>query len=156
MYNGIIHKPINNPNLNTAYNQTNDQAQECISFYSENGMLCLPTRLNGFKQTHFEQQEFVRNEGTKAKPFIRKRKEYIFLGSYEDPEGKELRKCPACGVLMHKNWSNVTRLRYCNFKWFANFLKNYKEGMVSYAKYRISNGKIEGINQKIKMIRRQS
>lgn len=65
MYNGIIHKPINNPNLNTAYNQTNDQAQECIFFYSENGMLCLPTRLNGFKQTYFEQQEFVRNEGTK-------------------------------------------------------------------------------------------
>jgi transposase len=35
-------------------------------------------------------------------------------------------------------------------------LKNYKEGIVSHAKHRFSNGKIEGINQKIKAIRRQS
>lgn len=55
------------------------------------------------------------NEGTKAKPFIRKRKEYNFLGSYEDPEGKELIKCPVCGALIHKNGINVTRLRYCHF-----------------------------------------
>ena len=51
--------------MNTTYNQTIDQAQEYISVNSENGMLSLPTRLNGFKQTHFKQQEFVRNEGTK-------------------------------------------------------------------------------------------
>ena len=75
--------------MNTTYNKTIDQAQEYISVNSENGMLSLPTRLNGFKQTHFKQQEFVRNEGTKANPFIRKRIEYSFLGSYEDPEGKE-------------------------------------------------------------------
>ena len=36
------------------YNQTIDQAQVYISVNSENGMLCLPTRLNGFKQTHFK------------------------------------------------------------------------------------------------------
>ena len=44
----------------------------------------------------------------------------------------------------------------CHFKWFANLLENHKEGIVSHAKYRISNGKIEGINQKIKTISRQS
>ena len=44
----------------------------------------------------------------------------------------------------------------CHFKWFANLLEIHKEGIVSHAKYRISNGKIEGINQKIKTIRRQS
>lgn len=86
--------------MNTTYNQTIDQAQEYISVNSENEMLCLPTRLNRFKQTHFKQQEFVRNEGTNANPFIRKRIEYSFLESYEDPEGKELRKCPVCGALM--------------------------------------------------------
>lgn len=101
--------------MNTTYNKTIDQAQEYISVNSENGMLSLPTRLNGFKQTHFKQQEFVRNEGTKANPFIRKRIEYSFLGSYEDPEGKELRKCPVCGALMHKNGTNVTRLRHLPF-----------------------------------------
>lgn len=101
--------------MNTTYNHTIDQAQEYISVNSENEMLCLPTRLNGFKQTHFKQQEFVRNEGTKANPFIRKRIEYSFLGSYEDPEGKELRKCHVCGALIHKNGSNVTRLRHLPF-----------------------------------------
>ena len=40
--------------MNTTYNQTIDQAQEYISVNSENGVLCLPTRLNGFKQTHFK------------------------------------------------------------------------------------------------------
>ena len=43
-----------------------------------------------------------------------------------------------------------------HFKWFANLLKPHKDGIVSHAKYQISNGKIEGINQKIKTIRRQS
>ena len=45
--------------MNTTYNQTIDQAQEYISVNSENGMLCLPTRLNGFKQTHFKQQDIL-------------------------------------------------------------------------------------------------
>lgn len=78
-------------------------------------MLSLPTRLNGFKQTHFKQQVLVRNEGTKAKTFIRKCAEYSFLGSYEDPEGKELRKCPVSGAFMHKNETNITRLRHLPF-----------------------------------------
>lgn len=53
-------------------------------------------------------------------------------------------------------------ISYCNctenrhFKWFANLLEKHKEGIVSHAKYHISNGTIEGINQKIKTIRRQS
>ena len=53
-------------------------------------------------------------------------------------------------------------ISYCNatenshFIWFAKLLKNHEEGIVNHAKYRISNGKIEGINQKIKTIRRQS
>ena len=98
--------------MNTTYNQTNDQAQEFIPVNSEDGMLCLPSKLDGFKQTHFNHHEFVRNEGTKANPFIRKRTEYRFLGNYEDPEGNELRICPKCGGLMHKNGRNVTRLRH--------------------------------------------
>ena len=89
--------------MNTTCNQTIDQAQEYISVNIESGMLSLPSRLNGFKQTHFKQRLLERNEGTKAKPFIRKHLEYSFFGSYEDPEGQEIRKCPVCGSLMHKN-----------------------------------------------------
>lgn len=78
-------------------------------------MLSLPTRLNGFKQTHFKQQVLVRNEGTKAKTFIRKCAEYSFLGSYKDPDVKELRKYPVSGAFMHKNETNITRLRHLPF-----------------------------------------
>ena len=90
-------------------------------------------------------------------------------------EGQTLKK-DKIGI---KNTDNLSRLRqldseekmtiyideiilYCNcsenchFKWFSKLLENHKEGIVSHAKYRISNRKIEGINQKIKTIRRQS
>ncbi len=40
--------------------------------------------------------------------------------------------------------------------WFAKLLKNHYEGIVSHATYKISSGKIEGINNKIKTLRRQA
>ena len=43
-----------------------------------------------------------------------------------------------------------------HFLWFANLLENHIEGIISHAKYPLSNGKVEGINQKIKTIRRKS
>ena len=43
-----------------------------------------------------------------------------------------------------------------HFEWFGRLLWKHHEGIVSYAKYKISNGKIEGINNKIKTIRRQA
>lgn len=43
-----------------------------------------------------------------------------------------------------------------HFNWFANLLKNHKYGIITHAKYKISSGKIEGINNKIKTLRRQA
>ena len=43
-----------------------------------------------------------------------------------------------------------------HFEWFGHLLWKHHEGIVSYAKYKISSGKIEGINNKIKTIRRHS
>ena len=43
-----------------------------------------------------------------------------------------------------------------HFMWFARLLENHLEGIVSHAKYPLSNGKVEGVNQKIKTIRRKS
>ena len=40
--------------------------------------------------------------------------------------------------------------------WFGRLLDKHFEGIIAHATYRISSGKIEGINQKIKTIRRQS
>lgn len=42
-----------------------------------------------------------------------------------------------------------------HFKWFANLLYNHFEGIIAHATYHISAGKIEGINNKIKTLRRQ-
>lgn len=43
-----------------------------------------------------------------------------------------------------------------HLKWFKRLLHNHIEGIVSHATYHISSGKIEGLNNKIKTMRRQS
>lgn len=43
-----------------------------------------------------------------------------------------------------------------HFKWFGRLLLNHFEGIVAHASYRLSSGKIEGVNNKIKTLRRQA
>ena len=43
-----------------------------------------------------------------------------------------------------------------HFVWFAKLLENHLDGILNHSDYKISNGKVEGINQKIKTIRRNS
>ncbi|MEY8309343.1 transposase [Erysipelotrichaceae bacterium 51-3] len=43
-----------------------------------------------------------------------------------------------------------------HFRWFARLLENHFEGIISHASYGISSGKIEGVNNKIKTVRRQA
>ncbi len=43
-----------------------------------------------------------------------------------------------------------------HFKWFGRLLENHFEGIIAHATYRVSSGKIEGINNKIKTLRRQA
>ena len=42
-----------------------------------------------------------------------------------------------------------------HFQWFSKLIKRHFDGMAAHAKFRLSNGKIEGINNKIKTLRRQ-
>jgi len=42
-----------------------------------------------------------------------------------------------------------------HFQWFARLLDNHMEGIIAHATYSISSGKIEGINNMIKTLRRQ-
>ena len=39
-------------------------------------------------------------------------------------------------------------------KWFGRMLENHFDGIIAHARFRISAGKIEGINNRIKTIRR--
>lgn len=43
-----------------------------------------------------------------------------------------------------------------HFEWFARLLENHLDGIISHATYKLSSGKIEGINNKIKTLRRQA
>lgn len=43
-----------------------------------------------------------------------------------------------------------------HFKWFARLLKSHYKGIIAYATFHITSGKIEGINNKIKTLRRQA
>lgn len=43
-----------------------------------------------------------------------------------------------------------------HFNWFARMLNDHFEGIIAHATYNISSGKIEGINNKIKTLRRQA
>ena len=42
-----------------------------------------------------------------------------------------------------------------HFKWFANLIENHFEGIIAHATYQITSGKVEGLNNKIKTLRRQ-
>ena len=42
-----------------------------------------------------------------------------------------------------------------HFIWFARLLENHFEGIIAHATFRVSSGKVEGMNNKIKTIRRQ-
>lgn len=42
-----------------------------------------------------------------------------------------------------------------HFRWYARLLENHFEGIVAHADYPISTGRVEGINNKIKTLRRQ-
>ena len=43
-----------------------------------------------------------------------------------------------------------------HFRWFARLILNHYEGIIAHGSIRISSGKIEGINNKIKVLRRQA
>ena len=43
-----------------------------------------------------------------------------------------------------------------HFLWFAKLLRRHRNGIITHATYKISAGKIEGINNRIKTLRRQS
>ena len=42
-----------------------------------------------------------------------------------------------------------------HFRWFRNLIDKHFEGIIAHATYKITSGKVEGINNKIKTLRRQ-
>lgn len=46
--------------------------------------------------------------------------------------------------------------KHSYFLWFGRFLQNHLQGIATHGRYRISTGRIEGINNRIKTMRRMS
>ena len=79
------------------------------------GMLAVPTFVERFKQTHVKVSSIPRNEGTLKKPLIRDHLVFDFYGHIDSPAIEEIKICPHCGSIMHRNGQVVTCLRHTPF-----------------------------------------
>ena len=77
--------------------------------------------------------------------FIKEKLKKAYTFDDEARMGREIAECVW--------YCNATKNKH--FMWFANLLMNHHDGIVSFATYKITSAKIEGINNKIKTIRRQ-
>ena len=66
----------------------------------------------------------------------------------------------SCKIQMLDSISNIIKIckGTCNthFQWFSRLLSKHIEGIITHAIYKATNGKIEGIIQRIKTLRRKS
>ena len=86
--------------------------------------------------------DFV-NTGTSVEATKGGKEAYCFHGDlYFDNDDY---RCPDCNCRMH-----------IHFQWFAKLLDSHFEGIIAHASLPISSGKMEGINNKIKTLRRQA
>ncbi|MGN0928004.1 MAG: ISL3 family transposase [Succinivibrio sp.] len=79
------------------------------------GMLAVPTFVERFKQTHVKVSSILRNEGTLQKALIRNHFVFDFYGHIDSPVIEEIRICPHCGSIMHRNGQVVTCLKHTPF-----------------------------------------
>lgn len=98
--------------------------------------ITLPSDLKGFVNTNTE-------EGITATD----RRIHLVDGELEPQEPL----CPVCGERL--DICNSTGNRH--FMWFSRLLENHFEDIIAHATFGVSSGKVEGVNNKIKTIRRQ-
>lgn len=73
---------------------------------------------------------------------------------------EKLKKAYECERPMHMGRVINSLIRFCldsdnkHIIWFGNLLKNHYDGIISYASFHITSGKMEGTNRKIDTIRR--
>ena len=76
---------------------------------------------------------------------IKEKLRYAYTLSNEEQMRKEIQEI----IDLCKDTENK------HFLWFSRLLENHIDGIITHATYKISSGKIEGINNKIKTLRRQ-
>lgn len=76
---------------------------------------------------------------------VKEKLTYAYTLTNESTMAKEITEIiDTCSSTMNKH-----------FVWFARLLENHFEGIIAHATFRVSSGKVEGTNNKIKTIKRQ-
>ena len=107
----------------------------------------------------FNKEAYVRKEGYEAKYDELLKENHLLFSIDLVKEKLRVAYTRTDEATMSKDITEIIDL--CNstknkhFIWFARLLDNHFEGIIAHATYNISSGKIEGINNKIKTLRRQ-
>lgn len=107
----------------------------------------------------FNTESYVRKEGYEAKYDELLKENHLLFTVDLIKEKLKLAYTRTDEIAMANDITEIIDL--CNstknkhFRWFARLLEEHFEGIIAHATYNISSGKIEGINNKIKTLRRQ-
>ena len=108
----------------------------------------------------FPQEEYVRKEGYEAKydELLAQNKLLFTLDLIKERLSLAYTRTDEPSMANDIIWIMDTCSAYGNnhLKWFGRLLGNHFEGIIAHATYKISSGKMEGINNKIKVLRRQA
>ena len=109
--------------------------------------------------TLFNKDDFVRKEGyVERYEDILKENRLLFTAdlikeklsdAYKTDSESEMAKAMTEIMQLCKGTHNR------HFRWFENLIDKHFEGIIAHATYKITSGKVEGINNKIKTLRRQ-
>jgi transposase len=108
----------------------------------------------------FPQEKYVRKEGYEAKydELLSQNKLLFTLDLIKERLSLAYTRTDEAQMAGDISWIMDTCAASGNshLKWFGRLLDNHFEGIIAHATYKISSGKMEGINNKIKVLRRQA
>ena len=107
----------------------------------------------------FNKEEVVRKPGYEARyDALLKENELLFtLDLIKEKLSEAYRQTsePVMADMMLEIMDLCKATKNKHLLWFGRLIENHFEGVIAHATYRISAGKIEGLNNKIKTLRRQ-
>ena len=109
--------------------------------------------------TLFNKDDFVRQEGyVERYDEILKENKLLFTADLIKEKLSDAYKAdnePEMAKAMIEIMELCRETRNRHFRWFGNLINKHFEGIIAHATYKITSGKVEGINNKIKTLRRQ-
>ena len=108
----------------------------------------------------FPKEEYVRKEGYEAKydELLSQNKLLFTLDLIKERLSLAYTRTDEARMADDISWimDSCSASGNSHLQWFGRLLDNHFEGIIAHATYKISSGKMEGINNKIKVLRRQA